>query len=487
MASTMTAIRSTHTAGLTFAEHNAAAPLCCLPHETLVSIFKLVQRAHAPRIHNHSVSWGIADTKWRHMLFVCVHLRKTALHTPELWAVVDTRWHARWIELCVERARDCRLTVVSQVANDDEVEVTRKIFQQAGHVHIAMVHPFSTRSVFQARYAEILDVPLQLLSLDLAFSAIGNVPITLPVHRLGATLTSLDVQRVQLARIPHLPHLTHLGLNAFTPPPFIDWLDRWLVSTPQLNSLMLRRPSGRTCVSLSSPVTLPHLAHLDLQYIHRAEIVSLLQKLPSPSRSLSIRTACHLDAGEPASAVKAIHEHAVQFWSGAPGAPDMPPAQVRFVHAGGTDVNACELDIVGSAEPRELSVHVDVRRSATALGPFLPYVVGAKVRARTLHDVVWPELGLFPRLRWVKITTLAPQTAADADGLQAWASARERPVLIRIGQRGLPAGALLHGKWYLRVEWDPADGPVVDAWWRRMPGRILQQHAVASEDDDDLD
>jgi hypothetical protein len=483
----MTTPRLTHTAGLTPGEHNAAMPLCRLPHETLVSIFKLVQRVHAPHIHNHPVSWGITDTKWRRMSSVCAHLRATALHTPELWAVVDTRWHARWIELCVKRARDCRLTVVSQVANDDEVEVTRKFFQKAGHVHIAMIHPFSTRSVFQARYAKILDVPLQLLSLDLAFSAIVNVPITLPVQRLSATLTSLDVQRVQLARIPHLPHLTHLGLNAFTPPPFIDWLDRWLISTPQLNSLMLRRPSGRTCVSLSSPVTLPHLVHLDLQYIHRAEIVSLLQMLPSPSRSLLIRTACYLDAGEPASAVEAIHGHAVQFWSSAPSKTDMPPAQVRAVHAGGTDVNACELHVIGSAGPRELSVHIDVRRSATALGPFLPYVAGAKVRARTLHDVVWPELDLFPRLQWAKITTLAPQTVADADGLQAWASARARPVIIRIGQRGLCTGAVLHGKWYLRVEWNPADGPVVDAWWHRLPGRILQQHAVASEDDDDSD
>jgi hypothetical protein len=73
----MTSAQSTHTAGLAPTEHNAAMPLCRLPHETLVSIFKLVQRAHAPRIHNHSVSWGITDTKWRHMLSVCVHLRKT--------------------------------------------------------------------------------------------------------------------------------------------------------------------------------------------------------------------------------------------------------------------------------------------------------------------------------------------------------------------------------------------------------------------------
>jgi hypothetical protein len=63
-------------------------------------------------------------------------------------------------------------------------------------------------------------------------------------------------------------------------------MDRWLVSTPQLASLIFCRPGKETCVSLSPLVTLPHLVHLDMKYIRRAGIVSVLQMLPTPSRSL---------------------------------------------------------------------------------------------------------------------------------------------------------------------------------------------------------
>jgi hypothetical protein len=93
--------------------------LLTLPLEVLERILLFTQRATAHmRVSDEDADIFRIDSAWINVLVVCSHLRSVALSTPELWAHVDCTIgpNKRWIEICVERAKDVPLILSDSIA-----------------------------------------------------------------------------------------------------------------------------------------------------------------------------------------------------------------------------------------------------------------------------------------------------------------------------------------------------------------------------------
>jgi hypothetical protein len=485
---------------------NADAALCRLPDEILVYVLKLIQgrfpiegAADAVRIHPY---WGpttVYDQEclaWRHTMLVCARLRGLTLHSPELWALINICWPARWVDLCAARAAAAPLHLVCRIHDLASAQTAARLLPRARDALVLVQQTTDDgppdepvdfaqclRTVLQAHAA-----PRSLTIENGDYSIWKDVrhcaAMTLHGHTLGgarSTVTHLSLEHLCLGEdLPIFPSLERLRLHAVVPPADPAWLHRWLVSSERLQYLTLSDISPdpiQIDPHLPCPVELPCLDVFSIGATIEV-VLSLLQLLPHPARELSIHifdfkrikdeyTSAPVTPGQ----CQDVLAYVQAYWRGAA----LPAAVIELDGTRASDWGNRALRL---AAPRRLSVniyHTHVRDVA----PFLPLVDTCTLKVYALDDTgvypVWPELDHLPALAQLRIHPERFRSPAEAGGIQVWADDRARaglpPVQVEIRQRGRSEPPYA-GPWCTRVVWSPADGPLAEAEWADINGEL---------------
>jgi hypothetical protein len=272
---------------------NALVPICRLPSELLLDIFRFLQGLDNSSFY--SVSDGSAfsfmpvDNRWSRIMRVCYYFHRLACDTPALWSVLDFTAprcsDARaWRALCVERSAGAPLCL--RVRDEDGVALLNGAWKAALEDDVVAASALNER----APRLRVLSVQtLQPFRLTSAFLGGDATRLT---H-----LRAIKVDaRVMLTEAPRLACLRRLELCAVQTPPDLRFLVALLAHTPMLQWLRLSsfffhssqtRVHPSRIIPVPERVALPHLKVLSIEDT-TAEASALVRLLPIPSASFQI-------------------------------------------------------------------------------------------------------------------------------------------------------------------------------------------------------
>jgi hypothetical protein len=454
------------------------------------------------------------------MMLVCARLRGLALHSPELWALINVCWPVRWITLCSARAADAPLHLICRIHDAPSAHTTARLLPRARDAllliqQVAGDGPYEPvdltqplRTVLQAHAS-----PRSLKIKNGDYSVWTNVrrraAMTLHSHTLGgarSTVTHLSLEHLCLGEdLPIFPSLERLRLHAVVPPADPAWLHRLLASSERLRSLSLSDISSTPLqidLLLFCPSALPCLANSAVSA--KIEVVlSLLQLLPTPSRELYIFVAGwesveddYIPAPVTPHQCEDLLAYVQHFWRATSGPAPLPTAKMEVDQTDDSYGNR----VLRMTACNRLSVTIRHSRVPEA-APFLPYVRHCDLKVLALDDAlvpsVWPELDAIPTLEQLFIEPVRCRSPTQAIGVQAWADARARaglpPVQVAIRQRLRTDNPACTGPWCTRVVWNPNNGPLAEAEWTDINGELSDPFdeddadEAAMEEDEDED
>jgi hypothetical protein len=439
---------------------------CHLPHEILAYILKLSQNRTPYNVtdedglvtlfsYDHGTRLEELSREWRHTMLVCTLVRQTALHSPELWSVIDTSWPERWMALCIQRACDYPLDLAAVVHDKANLALVEQLGPKARHTVVLLKGTSGREGATLCK--KLIETGTMLRSVQVAGMRATPGPLGIDASILPSSITYLAIEQyVCLTGAPNLPHLQHLLLAVFAPRLNLEQVHRWLLAAPQVTSLVMRylkaEPQG---LPPQPGPLLPRLAHLSLTG-KCSDISPFLATIPVPRHSLILTVRC----SDPAQflALEAIFAFVSAFWSPtAELSVGLPPATLYLSDTRG------KLEMRG-AGAREL--HIQIRlstpHSTAALGPFLRTVTHCHADVTTLHNVYWAELGKLTALHTLDVMAERAQYI-DIGSLQEWADELAQDVQVRIK---VPGPRKERGRrWWLCAEWNTGEERLTKAGW----------------------
>jgi hypothetical protein len=442
---------------------------CHLPHEILAYILKLSQHRTPYKIndddglvtlfsYDHGTRLDELSREWRHIMLTCTLVRQTALHSPELWSVIDTTWPESWMALCIQRACDHPLDLTAVVHGKASLALVEQLGPKARHAAVVLNSTSGDEST--AWCEKLIKTGTMLRSIQVAGSSAyvrTKAPLGLDASILLSSITYLAIERyVSLTGIPNLPHLQHLLLAVFAPRLDLEHVHRWLLAAPQVTSLVMRhlRPEPQGLPPRPGPL-LPRLAHLSLNG-KCSDTSPFLAILPVPRHSLILTVRC----SDPAqfAALEDIFAFVSAFWSPtAEHSLGLPPATLDLSDTRGK----LEMRAAGARE-LHIQIRLSTPHSTAALGPFLRTVTHCYADVTTLHNVYWAELGKLTALHTLDVMAERAQYM-DTGSLQEWADELAQDVQVRIK---VPGPRKERGRrWWLCAEWNTGEEQLTKAGW----------------------
>jgi hypothetical protein len=458
---------------------------CQLPHEILAYILKLSQNRTPYNgdglmnlfSYDHGTRLDELSREWRHTMLACTLIRQTALHSPELWSVIDTSWPERWMALCIQRACDHPLDLTAVVHDKASLALVEQLGPTARHAAVVLKRPFGSESTASAWCKKLIKTGTMLRSIQVAGSSAymrAKVPLEFDASILPSSITYLTIERyVCLTGIPNLPHLQHLLLAGRVLRLDLEQVHRWLLAAPQVTSLVMRhlRPEPQGLPPRPGPL-LPHLAHLSLNG-KCSNINPFMAILPVPRHSLILTVRC----SDPAqlAALEGIFAFVSAFWSPtAERSSGLPPATLDLSDTRG------KLEMRGAgARELHIQIRLSTRRSTAALGPFLRTVTKCHADVSTLNNVDWADVKKLTALHTLHVMAEHAQYS-DTGPLQAWADERAQgglgPVQVRIKVPG-PFRERTR-RWWMCAEWNTGEEQLTKARWTDPSSAFLNDDDV---------
>jgi hypothetical protein len=282
---------------------NALTSLCRLPPELLgrIIVFAQVefrgsgdelraQRA-SPASSDHTpfpFLWPSYSDDWRNLIRVCSHLRAVALHTPDLWAYLDSQYSNQWVDVCTERAKH-----TPAVLNLSGPRICPGFQERLATAHYASIvlapsiHDMSSCLAMMERAAPRLDTLLLRVT-----TTLGNpLPRNL-LNGRSTMLRTLSLKAFAITEFPDLPSLRNLHLDSTILDSGLNTLFALFSRSPHLEIVALRRINYQTSRSCTvrgevQPVSLPALRMLKIED-GPERVCDLLRGLPDPQVGLFV-------------------------------------------------------------------------------------------------------------------------------------------------------------------------------------------------------
>jgi hypothetical protein len=122
-------------------ERNAFTPFCAVPDEMIGRILIALMIEPENPLGFFETDTVLSSPKWGRAMRVCSRIRTVALHTPQLWSIVDCQAHSFWIKVCIQRACSCLLTVKYMNPGRAEVlHLTSSLIRMASVLQLAINH-----------------------------------------------------------------------------------------------------------------------------------------------------------------------------------------------------------------------------------------------------------------------------------------------------------------------------------------------------------
>jgi hypothetical protein len=442
---------------------NALTPLCRLPDELLIYILILVQTRYG--YNDYDLPDRSLSARWRRVMRVCSRFRVLALHSPELWSFVDCRWPEKWRRLCIERAMDYPLHLISEIREDAQAVATSHLLGQCG---IAFIHfkDRETRENFEKMARRILDIQAPMLRAFVVYTHEHNHLTLSPRFLAGQclALSSLSLTSVHVEDVPPLPTLQRLSLSHFKLSSRTDLLRRLFSSMPRLTVLQMNSPISGTPQPQNTtpcyPLHLIHLEHVEMTYATVALLWSVLQMLVPPTRVLRVHMCSNGPEPETVVFRNKILSYVRQFWHRATGAESLPDALLETAHSKSGPQAGIDIEIHGHGRIlKEVRVQMPYYPTNNAEDVALLRSV-SRLFIYTQEDAVyldpesWPLIGNLDALEELTVVTYLPRKIIQA--VQAWADRR-----MQLGLRTARVVIMHAGK--ITLVWNPEDGPLENA------------------------
>jgi hypothetical protein len=221
---------------------------------------------------------------------------------------------------------------------------------------------------------------------------------------------------------------------------------------------------------------LPHLKSLALDDTSY-HIGEMIQNLPPPSRSLTIRTrTSHVyDIFTETSIIKRLFEYTQLFWSAASVMSQLPSTAVTFLDRGDSEVTSglCMEADFDDCKGAELEIVIDVGpHDIVSFGSFLSSVVHCEIDVWSLNSIPWSSIDGFPELRSIEVRTgdVSAKLIDAVRVFQPWVDMRakigQHPLKIWIGHlRPYTGKGVRDHQLWLCTAWNTAEGPLAEAGW----------------------
>jgi hypothetical protein len=456
-----------------YRDRNANSLLCKLPDELIAHILRSAQG-----LLNHKNRIPF-DLNWRHIMLVCLRIRKVALQYPALWASVDFEWPKRWRELCLRRAVSHALSlkaglVSAQVAAADVGRLLPRIQNASIKFHY---DPFRnpTHMSIDALISEAVQNPAPMLQ-DLTIITILPQLWKLTSYFCAGQcqkLTRLRLHAVDVHSIPDLPILRSLTIDGFSLPSHLSHLVAFFANVPHLEQLVMRDfggPHDRLRIQSFphvQPTTLGRLSSLELhacsEYVWG---ILCCLTLPNTLRHVSVGVMAEEEYEGTVSmeAVTNTMEYLQRHWSSKEGRDNLP---VRIVSRRSSQEPSADVDITFSGMDRLDTLHFGTTgHFMSAEDPSVQSILqSASEISISLKDTGTAMLGLdkwtvmkqVPAL--VNLLVNAPDPSVFMDELQAWSDKRTLSGYPTVKVRLQPDR---ERSW---LDWDPERGLLKDAEW----------------------
>jgi hypothetical protein len=89
-------------------KRNSMVPICRLPDELLVLLMRHIQSKPwtLKSMDLEFYDFDAFDLRWMQITWVCQHIRRVAIDSPELWTEVCSEQSPEWNDLCASRSRE---------------------------------------------------------------------------------------------------------------------------------------------------------------------------------------------------------------------------------------------------------------------------------------------------------------------------------------------------------------------------------------------
>jgi hypothetical protein len=330
---------------------NSLAPLCRLPVEIVVEIFRLI--GDPRRIFElHAI---------RH---TCRALNSISLSTPQLWSYVNLEWHPEWVAVCCQRAHPVPLCLVAfKIHKLLTADLLPPLF------HLSSVIRWGSQAQSESELAStfirLLNSPAPLVKIVTYLGSWSEPAMfALTPQLLGgncSNLTILYVERVDLDDTSTLPSLETLSIS-YSQATF-SGCRRIVQRAPNLkyltlNTIALEETPQNTDEIIT--IDLPRLVTLAIDQAQN-EALPFLRLLPNPSQRFEIQGTPGSDGvwtGAGVGEDSVIPTRLQQFWHAATGAAQLPPMKLD-IHSSYTAKQALE----DESWMNDVTYHLRVGRS----------------------------------------------------------------------------------------------------------------------------
>jgi hypothetical protein len=252
-------------------QRNALVPICSVPPEVLAAILRFLRR---PRKRFGGPILTIKlDEPWAYAMLISTRFREVAVATPALWSTISLAGRKEWVELCLRRAQNHPLSLLSVDSSRCELVSRSRLAEVTS----------GDPAAFTAAAPH-----LKILS----FLAHGQLREIGPLF-LGGTMGSmirLTLQMVTLLReLPDMARLRRLELShvMIRDPAAFAQILRGIPNVQDILLCCLIIPEETLSPAGAPPVPLPHLRVLYIEdIIETARLY--MQSIPTPSDALGL-------------------------------------------------------------------------------------------------------------------------------------------------------------------------------------------------------